>query len=71
MKELDTTIQFGVLMVITIGLATVFGTYLTRIITFEMRPLEKTLVKVESGFGRLIVGTKPSLIFTSIDGDIT
>jgi potassium-transporting ATPase potassium-binding subunit len=51
---LDTTIQFCVLIVGTIGLATIFGTYLARMITFEMRPLEKTLARVESGFYRVI-----------------
>jgi len=51
---LDTTVQFGVLIVGTIGLATIFGTYLARMITFEMRPLEKTLARVESGFYRVI-----------------
>jgi K+-transporting ATPase ATPase A chain len=51
---LDTTIQFGVLIVGTIGLATIFGLYLARMITFEMRPLEKTLAKVESGFYKVI-----------------
>ena len=48
------TIQFCVLIVGTIGLATIFGTYLARMITFEMRPLEKTLARVESGFYRVI-----------------
>lgn len=51
---MDTTVQFGVLIVGTIGLATIFGTYLARMITFEMRPLEKTLARVESGFYRVI-----------------
>lgn len=51
---MDTTIQFCVLIVGTIGLATIFGTYLARMITFEMRPLEKTLARVESGFYRVI-----------------
>ncbi|HTH21415.1 MAG TPA: potassium-transporting ATPase subunit KdpA, partial [Nitrososphaeraceae archaeon] len=46
--------QFCVLIVGTIGLATIFGTYLARMITFEMRPLEKTLARVESGFYRVI-----------------
>ncbi len=41
-------------MVGTIGLATIFGSYLARLITFEMRPLEKTLAKVESGFYKVI-----------------
>lgn len=51
---MDTTIQFCVLIVGTIGLATIFGTYLARMITFEMRPLEKTLARVERGFYRVI-----------------
>jgi potassium-transporting ATPase potassium-binding subunit len=38
----------------TIGLATLFGTYLARMISFEMRPLEKTLAKVESGFNKVL-----------------
>ena len=33
-------------MVGTIDLATIFGAYLARMIAFEMRPLEKTLVRV-------------------------
>ena len=32
----------------TIGLATFFGPYIARMISFEMRPLEKTLARVES-----------------------
>jgi potassium-transporting ATPase potassium-binding subunit len=51
---LDTTIEFCVLFGGTIGLATIFGTYLARLISFEMRPLEKTLAKVESGFYKVI-----------------
>ncbi|MDN5845399.1 MAG: potassium-transporting ATPase subunit KdpA [Candidatus Nitrosocosmicus sp.] len=51
---MDTTVQLGVLIVGTIGLATIFGTYLARMITFEMRPLEKTLARVESGFYKVI-----------------
>jgi potassium-transporting ATPase potassium-binding subunit len=51
---LDTLIQFTVLMGGTLGLATLFGTYIARLISFEMRPLEKTLAKVESGFYNLI-----------------
>jgi K+-transporting ATPase ATPase A chain len=51
---LDTTIQLCVLIGGTIGLATIFGTYLARMITFEMRPLEKTLARLESGFYKVI-----------------
>jgi K+-transporting ATPase ATPase A chain len=34
----------------TIGLATLFGTYLARMISFETRPLKKTLARFEDGF---------------------
>ena len=51
---MDTTIEFCVLIGGTIGLATIFGTYLARLITFEMRPLEKTLARIESGFYKVI-----------------
>ena len=51
---MDTIIEFCVLIGVTVGLATFFGTYLARLITFEMRPLEKTLAKVESGFYKVI-----------------
>ena len=46
MKQLDKTKEFGILMVGTIFLATIFGAYLARIIAFEMRPLGNTLVRV-------------------------
>lgn len=36
------------------GLAIIFGSYLARMISFEMRPLEKALSKVESGFYKII-----------------
>lgn len=36
------------------GLASVFGLYIARMISFEMRPIEKTLAKIESGFFKLI-----------------
>ena len=38
----------------TIGLATLFGTYLARMISFETRPLEKTLARVEGGFYKIL-----------------
>jgi K+-transporting ATPase ATPase A chain len=50
----DTIIQFTILLGGTLGLAIPFGMYLARMISFEMRPLEKTLAKVESGFYRVI-----------------
>jgi K+-transporting ATPase ATPase A chain len=43
---LDKAIEFGVLTVGAISLATIFGTFLARMITFEMGPLEKTFVRV-------------------------
>jgi potassium-transporting ATPase potassium-binding subunit len=51
---LNTIIQFCILMGATIGLAFIFGTYIARMISFEMRPLEKTLAKVESGFNKVL-----------------
>jgi potassium-transporting ATPase potassium-binding subunit len=47
-------IQFTLLIAGTLGLAIPFGMYIARMISFEMRPLEKTLAKVESGFYRVI-----------------
>jgi hypothetical protein len=43
---LDTKIKFDTLILGSIGLATIFGIYLARLITFEWRPLDKAL---ESG----------------------
>jgi potassium-transporting ATPase potassium-binding subunit len=50
----DTIIQFTILLGGALGLAIPFGMYIARMISFEMRPLEKTLAKVESGFYRVI-----------------
>jgi potassium-transporting ATPase potassium-binding subunit len=50
----DTIIQLAVLIGGTLGLAIPFGLYIARMISFEMRPLEKTLAKVESGFYKLV-----------------
>jgi hypothetical protein len=44
MKYLDTTIKFGALVLGTIGLATIFGMNLARLIAVESRPLDKTLI---------------------------
>ena len=38
----------------TLAMAIPFGLYIARMISFEMRPLEKTLAKVESGFYKLV-----------------
>ncbi|HEY7109061.1 MAG TPA: potassium-transporting ATPase subunit KdpA [Nitrososphaeraceae archaeon] len=51
---METTIQYGVIFVGALGLAVPFGLYIARMISFEMRPLERPLAKVERGFFRLI-----------------
>jgi K+-transporting ATPase A subunit len=38
----------------TLALAIPFGLYIARMISYEMRPLERPLAKVENGFFRLI-----------------
>ncbi|HEY7081912.1 MAG TPA: potassium-transporting ATPase subunit KdpA [Nitrososphaeraceae archaeon] len=51
---MDTIVELAVLMVGTIGMAIPFGLYIARMISYEMRPLERTLAKVESGFYKLV-----------------
>ena len=51
---MDTIIQLAVLLGGTLAMAIPFGLYIARMISFEMRPLEKTLAKVESGFYKLV-----------------
>ena len=51
---MDTIIQLVVPMGGTLAMAIPFGLYIARMISFEMRPLEKTLAKVESGFYKLV-----------------
>lgn len=51
---MDTIIQLSVVLVGTLGMAIPFGLYIARMISFENRPLEKTLAKVESGFYKLV-----------------
>jgi K+-transporting ATPase ATPase A chain len=55
----DAIVELTVLMVGTIGMAIPFGLYIARMISYEMRPLERTLAKVESGFYKL-VGINPT-----------
>jgi len=51
----DTTIiQLFVTIGGTLALAVPFGLYIARMISYEMRPLERPLAKVENGFFRLI-----------------
>jgi K+-transporting ATPase ATPase A chain len=51
----DTTIiQLAVTLGGTLALAVPFGLYIARMISYEMRPLERPLAKIENGFFRLI-----------------
>ncbi len=54
MTLVDTTIQLGVVILGALGLSVPFGLYIARMISFEMRPLERPLAKVERSFFRLI-----------------
>jgi potassium-transporting ATPase potassium-binding subunit len=49
-----TIIQLAVTLGGTLALAVPFGLYIARMISYEMRPLERPLAKVENGFFRLI-----------------
>jgi potassium-transporting ATPase potassium-binding subunit len=50
----DTTIQLSVVIIGAIGMSVPFGLYIARMISFELRPLESPLAKVERGFFKLI-----------------
>jgi len=50
----DPIVQITVLFGGSLGAAILFGLYIARMISFEMRPLEKPLARIESGFFRLI-----------------
>jgi K+-transporting ATPase ATPase A chain len=47
-------VQLIVALAGTIGLSVLFGRYIARMITYEDRPLEKTLGKIENGFYKII-----------------
>ena len=51
---MEQLIELLVLLGGTLVLATFFGTYLARMISYENRPIEKTLAIVENRFYRLI-----------------
>ena len=51
---MDTIIQLAVVILGAIGMSVPFGLYIARMISFELRPLEKPLAKVERGFFKLI-----------------
>jgi K+-transporting ATPase ATPase A chain len=50
----DTTIQLAVIISGALGLSIPFGLYIARMISFELRPLERPLAKVERGFFKLV-----------------
>ena len=55
MTYTDTSIiQLFVTLGGTLVLAVPFGLYIARMISYEMRPLERPLAKIENGFFRLI-----------------
>ncbi|WP_458745939.1 hypothetical protein [Candidatus Nitrosocosmicus sp. T] len=53
---MDKIIKFGVLVLSNIGLATIFGIFLARMMTFVPRPLDK------------VIGRREICGFTSISG---
>ena len=54
MTLVDTTIQLSVIIVGALGMSIPFGLYIARMISFELRPLERGLAKVERGFFKFI-----------------
>jgi len=50
----DPIVQITVLFGGSLGVAILFGLYIARMISFEMRPLEKPLARIENGFFRLV-----------------
>ncbi|AIF83020.1 K+-transporting ATPase, A chain [Candidatus Nitrososphaera evergladensis SR1] len=50
----DPVVQLVVLLGSTVTMAVLFGMYMARMITYESRPLEKTLARVENGFYRMV-----------------
>ena len=54
MTYVDTIIQTTIVLGGTLGLAIPFGLYIARMISFEARPLERTLAIVENRFYKLV-----------------
>ena len=54
MTFVDTIIQLPVIILGALALSIPFGLYIARMISFELRPLERPLAKVERGFFRLV-----------------
>lgn len=50
----EPVVQLAVLLGSAVTMAVLFGTYMARMITYESRPLEKTLARVENGFYRMV-----------------
>lgn len=51
---MDSIVQLCVLFGGSIGAAVLFGLYIARMISYEMRPLEKPLARIENGFYKII-----------------
>lgn len=54
MTYVDTIIQTAIVLGGTLSLAVPFGLYIARMISYEIRPLERTLAIVENRFYRLV-----------------
>jgi K+-transporting ATPase ATPase A chain len=54
MTYVDTIIQTAIVLGGTLSLAVPFGLYITRMISYEIRPLERTLAIVENRFYKLV-----------------
>jgi potassium-transporting ATPase potassium-binding subunit len=54
MTYVDTIIQTAIVLGGTLCLAVPFGLYMARMISYEIRPLERTLAIVENGFYKLV-----------------
>jgi potassium-transporting ATPase potassium-binding subunit len=65
MTYVDTIIQTAVVLGGTLILAVPFGLYMARMISYEIRPLERTLAIVDNKFYKL-VGINKESIFINI-----
>ena len=54
MTYVEPIVQLSVLFGGSLGMAVLFGLYIARMISYEMRPLEKPLARTESGFYKII-----------------
>src|SRR5438067_5481017 len=51
---MNSVLELIVVLGVTIGLSVPFGLYIARMISYEMRPLEAPLARVENGFYKII-----------------